>query len=232
MIRSALFLLLATSFTLRSLAQEVKHTRKITHEVTEKYTTVIGADREIKQGIYQAFYNKKIPVAIGKYKDDKKIGMWHFFNNKGQPIQNYNYDTNTLQMEAHEDSTERVSYSFDHTLTSTDIVTKPVKPGGRYYGYLPYLKCFILPKDMAGENLVMYYVTLEILVSPLGRLAQYKIHIKTKWDNNFDRVIDIYTNRLLDNDKVFMPATLNGEPISSRILIDCYFTGFDTIDIK
>ena len=52
----------------------IKRTRKITPEVTEKYTAVIGTDREIKQGLYQAFYNKKIPIVVGKYTDDKKTG--------------------------------------------------------------------------------------------------------------------------------------------------------------
>jgi hypothetical protein len=208
----------------------IKRTRKITPEVTEKYMAIIGADREIKQGLYQALYNKKIPIAVGKYTDDKRTGTWQYFNKRGEPIQRYNYDTNTLQLETREDETSNMSYEFDLSPNETDRLTKPIKIGGRYYGYLPYLKCFELPRDMREEDLSMYYVILELLISPGGRLAEYKIHIKTPWDNDYDRVININPNRLFDDDKKFIPATLNGDPVSARIMINCFIKSTHTLD--
>ena len=214
-------------------AQDViKRTRKITPEVTEKYTAVIGTDREIKQGVYQAFYNKKITIAVGKYTDDKKTGTWQFFNKKGQPIQRYNYDTNTLLLETIEDEKSNMQYEFDVEPRDTDRLTKPIKPGGRYYGYLPYLKCFTLPKSFRQDDMSMFYVVLEILVSPGGRLAEFKTHIKTLWDTDYDGILNINPNRLFDDDKKFIPATLNGNPISSRIMIYCYITDNHTLDMN
>ncbi len=210
----------------------IKRTNKITSAVTEKYTAIIGTDREIKQGLYQALYNKKIPIAIGKYTDDKRTGTWQFFDKKGQPIQRYNYDTNTLQLETREDEKSNISYDFDAEIKDADKLTKPIKPGGRYYGYLPYLKCFVLPREMREEDLSIYYATLELLISPGGRLAEFKIHIKTPWDDNFDWVLNVNPNRLFDDDKKFIPATLNGEPVSSRIMINCYINNDHTIDMN
>ncbi len=210
----------------------IKRTRKITPQVTEKYTAVIGTDREIKHGLYQALYNRKNPIAVGKYTDDKKTGTWQFFNKYGQPVQRYNYDTNTLQLETKEDEFSNMRYKFDADFKDTDFVTKPVKPGGRYYGYLPYLKCFTLPREMREADLDAYYVEMELLVSPGGRLAEFKFHIKTPWDDNFDWVINVSPNRLFEDDKKFIPATLNREPISSQITIRCIFTDSQTIDIK
>jgi hypothetical protein len=222
MIKITLPFLLTLISISNCLAQDaIKRTRKITPEVTEKYTAVIGTDREIKQGLYQAFYNKKIPLASGKYTDDKRTGTWQFFNKRGQPIQRYNFDTNTLQLETREDENSNMSYEFDLSPSETDRLTKPIKPGGRYYGYLPYLKCFELPRDMREENLDLYYVTLELLISPGGRLAEFKIHIKTPWDDDYDRVINVNPNRLFEDDKKFIPATLNGNPVSARIMINC-----------
>ena len=210
----------------------IKRTRKITPEVTEKYTAIIGTDREIKQGLYQAFYGKKNPIASGKYTDDKRTGTWQFFNKQGQPIQRYNYDTNTLLLETREDENSNMRYEFDLSPNETDRLTKPIKPGGRYFGYLPYLKCFTLPRDMREADLDAYYVEMELLISPGGRLAEFKFHIKTPWDDDFDWVINVSPNRLFEDDKKFIPATLNGEPISSQIMIYCYFTNSQTIDIN
>jgi hypothetical protein len=233
MIKITLPFLLILISLLNCFAQDtIKRTRKITPEVTEKYTAVIGTDREIKQGLYQAFYNKKIPIAVGKYTDDKKTGTWQFFNKKGQPIQRYNYNTNTLQLETMEDERSSMRYEFDVVPTGTDRLTKPIKPGGRYYGYLPYLKCFTLPRDMREADLDAYYVEMELLVSPGGRLAEFKFHIKTPWDDDFDWVINVSPNRLFEDDKKFIPATLNGEPISSQIMIYCNITDSQTIDIN
>ena len=233
MIKITLPFLLTLIILSNCFAQDtIKRSRKITPEVTEKYTAVIGTDREIKQGLYQAFYNKKTPIAVGKYTDDKKTGTWQFFNKKGQPIQRYNYNTNTLQLETMEDEKSSMRYEFDVVPTGTDRLTKPVKPGGRYYGYLPYLKCFTLPRDMREADLDAYYVEMELLISPGGRLAEFKFHIKTPWDDDFDWVINVSPNRLFEDDKKFIAATLNGEPISSQITIYCYFTNSQTIDIN
>ena len=233
MVKTLLFSLLMLIGITNGFAQDViKRTRKVTPEVTEKYTAVIGTDREIKQGLYQALYNKKIPIAVGKYTEDKRTGTWQFFNKRGEPIQRYNYDTNTLQLETREDEKSSMSYEFDVVPTGTDRLTKPVKPGGRYYGYLPYLKCFTLPRDMREADLEAYYVEMELLISPGGRLAEFKFHIKTLWDDDFDWVINISPNRLFEDDKKFIPATLNGEPISSQITIYCHITASQTIDIN
>jgi hypothetical protein len=231
MVKSILPFLLTLISLSNCFAQEIiKRTRKITPNVTEKYTAVIGTDREIKQGLYQALYNKKIPIASGNYTDDKRTGTWQFFNKRGQPIQRYNYDTNTLQLETREEENSNISYDFDAVVNNNDRLTKPIKPGGRYYGYLPYLKCFELPRDMHEADLDVYYVAMELLISPGGRLAEFKFHIKTPWDDNFDWVLNVNPNRLFDDDKKFIPATLNGEPVSALIMINCFINNNHTID--
>jgi hypothetical protein len=134
-------------------------------------------------------------------------------------------------LETKEDERSSLSYEFDLAPNETDRLTKPIKPGGRYYGYLPYLKCFELPRDMREEDLSIYYATLELLISPGGRLAEFKIHIKTPWDDDFDRVLSVNPNRLFEDDKKFIPATLNGDPVSARIMINCLIRSNYTIDM-
>jgi hypothetical protein len=62
-------------------------------------------------------------------------------------MQTYDYSTGRLFYEAPEDSTSHMRYLVDKVLKEGDKVTKPIKVGGRYYGYLPYLNLFMLPKE-------------------------------------------------------------------------------------
>ncbi|MDB5010740.1 MAG: hypothetical protein JWQ06_1529 [Mucilaginibacter sp.] len=199
----------------------------MTNTVVEQYHTIIEKDREIKQGLYQALYRKTI-IASGMFTNDKKTGVWHFYNNKGQSFENYNYDTNNLLGEAPEDSTSNFRYTIDDTFKPGDRITKPIKVGGRYFGYLPYLKLFKIPADMANINRELYIAVLELLISPGGRLAEYKIHLKS---GDYDRIIHINPDLLSEEDKQFIPATINGKAITSNIFVHCYITDDDDIDM-
>ena len=128
-----------------------------------------------------------------------------------------------------ENSTSNIRYSIDNQITKTDVVTKPIRPGGRYFGYVPYLRLFRLPADMADINPDRYVVILELLVSAGGRLAEYKIHIKTYGD---DRVLSVNTAICWSEEaREFIPATINKQPILSNILIQCYITRHGGLDM-
>lgn len=208
--------------------QVVERKARLTSMVTERYQTVIQTNKQVRQGFYHAFYGKKIVIANGKYTNDKKTGNWYFFGQEGKQLQNYNYDENRLTYEAPEEPSSNFVYIFDEKITNTTLATIPVRPGGRYYGYVPYLQLFKLPRDMDDINRDAYTVVLELLVSPLGRLADYKIHLKS---GDYDRVINVNTDLLNEEDRLFIPATWEKQPVSSRIFIECYINRFDGIDM-
>ncbi|HTH82000.1 MAG TPA: hypothetical protein VL490_03645 [Mucilaginibacter sp.] len=219
-------------FISQCFAQDVvERKNKLTNLVNEKYQTIIQTHKQIKQGLYHAFYNKNTVIASGNYTNDQKTGMWHFYDQRGKLMQNFNYDTNRLQYEAPEDSTSNIMYRLDEFIRDTDRVTKPIRLGGRYYGYVPYLRAFKLPEDFKNSSWGEFTVMLEILVSPLGRLADCTAHIRYARSDKDLAVISINPDLLSDDDKQFIPATLNRQPVSSRILIGCYITRLDGIDI-
>jgi len=228
-VKKLIFIFVTLVYANHCPAQEVvTRKNKLTDMVTEKYQTIISAGKQIKQGIYNSFYDRSTVIANGSYANDKKKGIWHFFNQNGKLIENYNYDTNSLLYEASEDSTSNIRYSIDNKITFTDVVTKPVRPGGRYYGYVPYLRAFKLPDDMFNIYREEYTVTLELLVSSMGRLADFKIHIRSL---NFERVINIDTGSIDEQDRVFIPATVNNTPVLSNIFVECYITKLNGLDM-
>lgn len=209
---------------------EVIRKNKITKSVTETYNTIITSDRQVKQGPYRALYNKKVVLAQGKYADDKRVGIWRFFNTNQKILQIYNYDNGTLQYEAPEGTTSNFRYIIDADITDSSRVTKPLKQGGRYFGYLPYMRFFSLPAELQGTDVSDINVTIELLISPMGRVADFKIRLESAY-YNYKRDYSIDANKLFMEDRTFLPATKNKEPISSTIVISCFINSGGELDM-
>ncbi|RFZ85422.1 hypothetical protein DYU05_07440 [Mucilaginibacter terrenus] len=208
-------------------AQELTQRKnRLTDSVTEVYQTY-KENKNIMHGLYQALYKKSTPVASGMYNKNVRVGIWRFFDSKGRLIETYDYDNKELKFEGREDITSALRYFVDRDLDSTAKVTKPIKIGGRYYGYIPYLRLFTLPRDLSDINKNIFSAVVELLVSPYGRLADYKVHLVAP---NFERVINMNTHLPDPADMVFTPATLNGEGISCRIMIKAYITDDGHLD--
>jgi hypothetical protein len=65
----------------------------------------------------------------------------------------------------------------------------------------------------------------------MGRLADYTIRITNSYTGEDIRVLNINTNILPGEDKIFIPATLNKNPVSSQITVACYMNRYGDIDI-
>lgn len=190
---------------------------RLSDRVTEKYY-VLASDQTTKDGDYQAFYRRK-KIVDGHYTNNIKTGVWNYYNSKGVLLQTYNFDDNSLQYEAKETPNSNFHYFFDEDVTESDRLTKPIKIGGRFYGYLPYVNVFKTPFGVFGQS--EYFVAaIELLISPMGRLADYKVHLIAPL-LQYDQTFNLSLNFFSDDDKQFIPATLNHKRILSRIIIKC-----------
>jgi hypothetical protein len=194
-------------------AQEtIEKTQKLIDGNKEAYH-VLKANPQVKQGMYRVRHKNKIVVS-GMYDQNKRTGMWHYFDSKGNLLQNYNFDNHQLNYEA-PDSISNFRYIYDQNIKPTDRVTKPVRIGGRYYGYFPYINLFkSMESSMDIRNLRS--VIFEFLVSPGGNLADYKIYLNYLITQ---KILSADITHLSPDDKCFLPATINYEPVSSRIRI-------------
>lgn len=206
-----------------SFAQEiVERKNRLTDSVIERFY-VLKTDKSTKQGPYKAIYQRKTLIAAGNYNNGKKIGNWNFYDTKGRLVERYNYDTNTYRFEAQLDTGTNLSFFFDEKIKKSDIVTRPVKVGGVYFGFIPYVSLFQVPFDTFDINTNLFNAYVELLISPGGRLADYKVHlISAYYQYNYTTSMDV--NLFSEADRTFLPATLNGVPILSRIFIQCWVT--------
>lgn len=186
--------------------------------ITEKYN-VLKSNRKIKQGLYQQITRKNTAIVSGAYDQNKRVGIWHFYDKDGRVNELYNYTSKKLLYEAPVDTTrDYIEYTFDRKITRTDTATKPIRIGGTWFGYLPYIKFFKIDPGSFYTS-VPIRAFLQILVSPGGRLSECKLIVQLKSNNS---IIDTYTlnNELLDEyDKEFVPATVNHQPVVSTISV-------------
>lgn len=222
-------------------AQETTQRKYKTAPDVTAVSSVLKNDYTIKQGSYAAYYKKKTLVAAGRYNHNVKVGAWTYFDTHRRVMQRYDYTKKKLIYEAPDDSLSNFRYAVDDTLTQQSRVTKPVRLGGRYYGYLPYINLVKLPADVANTaSNANSQVQMELLISPYGRLAEFRVRIVWGWGSVFNpivastvedrtRILTLNLNLMSDEDKTFIPATFNNEPIPCRIFIPCRFDGSDRI---
>lgn len=224
MLKRYLLLLNALLFINHCFAQDtIEVKRKLSGNVTEIFTA-LTKDVNTRQGMFRAVYKKNNVVAAGMYENDKKVGLWKFYDPKGTVMQTYDYSTSRLFYEAPEDTTSHLRYLVDKLLVEGDKITKPIKVGGRYYGYLHYLNLFTLPKEYAYINRNMLTARVELLISPGGRLADFKVNLLSGMAPQPFRTINMNIKLPDPADLVFIPAKLNGEPVACRIMIECIVT--------
>ena len=130
---------------------------RLTETITERYF-LKDTGKQVKTGIYLALYKRDIALASGKYVNNKRAGTWHFYDKSGTAVENFDYDNNTLLYEKPDDSVsqEQIRYAFDDTIGAKDHITKPIRPGGRYYGYLPYLQVYKLSDDFNNTDFSLF----------------------------------------------------------------------------
>ncbi|HEY5325624.1 MAG TPA: hypothetical protein VIJ27_01380 [Mucilaginibacter sp.] len=225
-----IFLLFIVCFYIsKCCAQDiVGQKNKLTNAVIERFY-VLKMHPDIKQGPYKAYFRRKTLIASGNYNNGKKTGIWSFGDISGKLVENYNYNTNNYIFEGPLDTNTYLGFLFDTLFVKTDIVTRPLKIGGSYYGFIPYMNLFQLPFETFDVNTDYFLAYIELLISPMGRLANYNVRIIAPY-YEYDHSFNLDINLLSEADRTFQPATLNGRPILSRIVIKCYVTSSGELD--
>jgi hypothetical protein len=207
-------------YAIKCFAQEtVEKKNKIFDGLIERYT-VLKDSQNVKQGLYQVFTKQDKLVVRGPYTMGKKTSIWHFYNKSAKLLQIYDYDKKRLMFEGKQYVGSNIAYMVDRMITSKDTITKPVKVGGRYFGYLPYLALYRTPFNPYEYNIYGAEADIELLISPLGRLAAYKVTAVFPF-MDYTQTLKMDINLFREEDRQFIPATFNHEPILCRIIIKC-----------
>lgn len=223
------FLIISLLYISNCFAQDtVEKKNWLSNSVIERYK-VLKTDEKTKVGAYKAFYKRRTLIASGNYTKGIKTGIWSFYDEDGKLNEKYDYDKSEFLFEAPIDTATEIQFSFDAKIAATDRLTRPLKIGGVYYGFIPYINMFKVPFDTYGVNMDYFDAVVELLVSPGGRLADYKVHLMSK-AYQYTQTINLSVGLFSEDDKQFVPATLNRQPILARIFIRCSVNDDGSLD--
>jgi hypothetical protein len=219
-VKNLCLLFIAALCVSRCFGQDTVERRdRLSDSVTERYF-VLKSNPQIKQGPYKAFLRRRTLIALGNYSNGKKTGGWQFFDMRGQLAERFNYNKNKFTYEAPLSATDYLSYLLDDSVKNGDRLMRPLKIGGIYYGLIPYVNLFQMPFDTYDIDTYDFIAYVELLISPLGRLADYHVRVVSA-AYQYDYTFNLDVNLFDEDDRTFRPATLNGRPVMSRILIRC-----------
>jgi hypothetical protein len=218
-----IFFLFISCYAVNCFAQETAERKnRLSDSVIERFY-ILKSSPEVKDGPYKAIFRRKIVIASGNYTKGKKTGVWEFYDTDGKRSQTFNYDDNSFSYVARLDTNDDLRFLFDEKFKKDDTVTRPLKIGEPYYGYIPFVTIFRLPFDSYDVNTDTFEAEIELLISPMGRLAEYKVHLVSQY-YQYDHTISLDVNLFSEEERSFMPATLNHKRILSRVFIKCFVT--------
>ncbi len=201
---------------------------RFSDSVTERYY-VRKDSPNIRQGPYRALFRRRVEVAKGNYTHNIKTGVWQFFDQTGRLVEKYDYDEKRFMFEAPRSAGDKFTYLFDDSLKVGDKFSRPTKTGGIYYGYIPYLNLFKLPFALYDIDNDYFDAYVELLISPMGRLAGYKVRVHSDY-YQYDQTFNFDVKLFGEEERIFLPATINDKPVMSRILIRCFITNSGGLD--
>lgn len=201
--------------TYSGYSQTVKRSNDLTPQITEKFF-VQKANKKIREGEYTAMYNKNILLAQGNYENGNRTGEWEFYSSKGNHIQTYNYDTNTMTFRD-TSGKKGMKYYFSQNIVKGDTVTNPIPIGGYYFVIVPMMFYHPELSDMirkAYPGIEKVDCTHIFTISPEGLLAKHQVMVTVDGKSQIYNLSDI---NLEDEYKRFVPGTINGKPVESKI---------------
>ena len=213
------------------LAQEtVEKKNNIIDDVYERYQAKIDSvGKQTIIGPYTAYIRRKT-VAKGQYINGKRAGVWYYYDADGKLMQQFDFDKKQVLFEAPEPALSSMHYRVDYVLTDTDRVTPPIKIGGRFFGYLPYVLPIRKIHRLRGLDTDPCRAVLNLLISPMGRLADCTIVLNCAGSDPI--TFNVETGGIPAEEKIFAPATYNGKPIASTIEIICHANDSGEISIN
>jgi hypothetical protein len=209
-------LLFATVLSNAALAQETLARNKMIGHWFEEHYNVLKSDKNVRQGAFQA-QKGAVTLATGAYTNGRPTGEWKYYNMQGKLVQVFDQDNHTL---SYNDTTDVRfdGYAFGQDVAPGDAVVPPVKLGGKTLTIFPLMSgaSDVLQElyRSNGRNTADYEILHLFKIDPSGRMTDHDIMYVT---NGHTKTVAANDKDLPEEHKRFVPATINGKPVSSTV---------------
>jgi protein TonB len=243
MTRIILFLWLA--LPILTFGQKTKTvTKKYENPNYKEVYRVLKSDKSIKHGKYQKFWGKnsldingfyknglkdsiwteyysypKSSKIVGNYLLDQKVGVWEFYNRKGEVIQKYNYSTKELVYYEPSEKLSKQEYTVfnDNDTIKTELERIPLYIGGNIFMFENIVQRVNFPEE-AMENGISGEVKIVFTIDSNGKTSNHRVAKGIGY--GCDEEALRFVKSLPDN---WIPGILNGKLVSVEHAIKITF---------
>lgn len=203
--------LLVIGWLLSSMAyaQEIREITRKADVYSEKYT-VLKADKQIKQGLYQRYFRGKL-IEKGEYNQGQRVGPWEFYDMMEKLDQTYEYTTHQVLFSTlynRPDSLQPAYTVIIGTDTTYSQLTKPPVPVG---GQNQLFRTMVTNIHAVGMNKPSL-VVVSYLVDETGKFGPVRIvrsSAESAKNEEALRVIKLYSALS------WLPGELNGRKVTT-----------------
>lgn len=217
--KSMLFLAVALAGG-TAFAQDTRTTR-MSESLTEVYSYLPG-DKKMKEGICKVLDENNNVLAMGYYRQNRKAGVWNYYNPKGIVVQQYDYAKNALLSNNNYDGGSIVHYNYDipgETIAQGAKVEPPVKVGGINYGFFLLYETRQIPKDLKNDNTMLNAaMSYEFTIGPDGKLEKWDISYLDETTDKEIRKESQSVKHLPEDAYTFVAAKVDGKPVRSKLI--------------
>ena len=176
---------------------------------------VLKADWKIKDGSYTVINDDNKAIVKGSYTNNRKTGVWKYYDNNGKLVQEYDYSRDSLLFQDSDPlSVVHDDFQIPQGVEDSAKLRRPYKIGGPEYGfYLLFDERDIPPtvKSASGKAEMNYVLTID----EKGSLESYTLIFGGE---NFNDIVIRRSVRGLSAEALeYAAATIDGKPVRSKI---------------
>ena len=174
-----------------------------------------------KNGLWMNYFlndNKNTIRSKGHYDLGKQIGIWEFYDKKGELIQRFNYDTREVLF-FKKDTTLIYDVKTENGIEKMQLDRPPMYVGDTFEASAALAKLDLRYPQDAVENEISGTVLISFFVDENGRAIDHAIHegIGGGCDEEALRVVKL----IEDN---WVPAQLNGKAVTAKYIFKVKFS--------
>ena len=237
--------LLLLVFTICAFSQELVEMKVAYKNGEIEIFHVLKTDSTIMHGNYQKYFDKKricidgsfnmgkkdstwttyfsfnkLIQTQGNYKEDKRVGEWSFYNDKGELEQKYNFSKNEISYFKNEfsDTAYKTRIYQNNDTIDAHIERPPLYIGGNYQLFKQIRNNMKYP-TFAKEQDIQGRVILVFIINENGKATNISIlkGVHPTLDKESLRIIE----SIKDN---WVPAINNGKKVASQMILPLTFT--------
>lgn len=212
------FLIFSMCFALSGVGQNLKmQTKILPPPYSREVYDALASNKKIKNGPYVKYFHDGTIAEKGQYEANQKTGSWTYYTLQGEPDQQYNWTTKTLE------TVKLTSIITDYWVEENGVFLPkvpdelPVFIGGESAFQWSVASAIRYPVD-ALRNKIEGQVLISVIITTGGQMVQEQLAKGLGYGLEEEALRAVKT---LEGE--WVPGKVKGKPVNTKLLIPVRF---------